>query len=570
MAAWNISIGKTSDGRYEVRLSIPGAFGGKYRFTRTLPPDFSDFATDQPSEERNRTWRRPPTSVKHDELLFCAGDIGTLKEIGARLYDTLFRFDFSGTPKDLTDAFLTARAGASHKDEGLGFAIDLSEVPELSRIPWEALYLADGYEELLLGIDTGTNIVRHLESYSDAGLPPAVQHPIRMLVAVANTDSELEAGTEIGNIERRLGSLPREDERYEIATLERATKADLHRRIVKWRPHIVHFIGHGGFMDEKGVIYLHSGKAEGGRVAVNSTALRDLVRNNPPWLVVLNSCLSGAAATADPFAGVAQNLIRANVPFVVAMQAPISDDAAIRFSEDFYEALAGGDTVATAVTRGRNGIHGLEEESLQPELITPVLYSNGRAERIEILPGGRAERIEILSSATGKRIEILEGEANAGRLSRFLADPRVAGMATLVSMIIGLVGVGAAIFLPSSRESVAASAPTEMTSEGEMSSDASRGAGSPRVVGSAANARGARVRESSAEAELAAARQFLHGDSMRRAVGRGYAVLDGGGGRRSGGAGGRGAGPMSFFAWAAARWLQRNSEAVLPPTSASP
>jgi len=253
----------------------------------------------------------------------------------------------------------------------------------------------------------------------------------------------------------------------------------------------------------------------------------------------------------------------------VAMQAPISDDAAIRFSEDFYQALAGGDTVAKAVTRGRDGIHGLEEESLQPELITPVLYSNGRAERIEILPGGRAERIEILSSATAKRIEILEGKANAGRLSRFLAvidpgRPRVQGMLTLVGVFLAWMA------WQSGPAPVPAPAPPGMTSGGEMSPVASTGAGSPRVAGRAANARGARVHESSTEAEAAAARQFLHGDSMRRAVGRGYAVLDGGGGRRSGGAGGRGAGPMSFFAWAAARWLQRNSEAVLPPTSASP
>ena len=64
------------------------------------------------------------------------------------------------------------------------------------------------------------------------------------------------------------------------------------------------------------------------------------------------------------------------------MQAPISDDAAIRFSQRFYEALAKEETVATAVTRGRNGIRTLEDRSLQSELITPVLYSSGKAERI--------------------------------------------------------------------------------------------------------------------------------------------------------------------------------------------
>lgn len=395
-------------------------------------------------DKATRKWRRSPASVKNDELLFCAGNIDTLKEIGGRLYDSLFRFDFEGKSKDLTDAFLTARAGAPDAGEGLGLAIDLSEAPELSRVPWEALFLADDHEELLLGIDTRTNIVRRLESYSDGGLPPAAELPIRMLVAVANPEGELAAGTEIGNIERRLGSLPRDNERYAVATLERATRAELHRRIVNWKPHIIHFIGHGGFDDDKGVIYLHSGKDSGARDAVDSKTLRNLVHNDPPWLVVLNSCLSGASSGADPFAGAAQNLIRANVPFVVAMQAPISDEAAIRFSEDFYSALAADDTVATAVTRGRAGILALEDEGAQPELITPVLYSNGRA-----------ERISILELAPPKPNPSSPAAAKPGSVwSAIWADVRKSG---ITQITIGVIAIGVAIWLgsPAANDDVA-------------------------------------------------------------------------------------------------------------------
>ena len=423
MAAWNISVSKSSRGRYELRLRIPGAAGGGHRFFRALPPDFSDFKATKPSGGPTRNWRRPPASVGDDDLLFCAGDLDTLKEIGGRLYDSLFRFGPKKNPEDFTNTFLGLRAAAPDKRSGLGFEIDLSEAPELSRIPWEALYLAK--VDLWLGIDAQTNIVRRLQPDIDVPLPFAVRPPIRMLVVVANPDSELKVGAEIGNIQRRLGSLPRENASYDIETLERATRADLRGRIAKWKPHIIHFIGHGGFDDEKGLIYLHSGRDPAARDAIDSETLRDLVRNDPPWLVVLNTCLSGAAAMADPFGGAAQSLIRANVPFVVAMQAPISDEAAIQFSQDFYVALASDDTVAAAVTRGRNGIRTLEDEGLRAELITPVLYSNGKAERISV----RKSWLKLLR--TFWQIDP--------------ADPSTAGMTGIIQVILAAVALVVAV-----------------------------------------------------------------------------------------------------------------------------
>jgi outer membrane protein OmpA-like peptidoglycan-associated protein len=382
MATCHISISRVSPGLYELRVKTPGSLGRGRRLTRALPPDFSDFIAQAPPDRPNRKWRRPPTGSENEDVLFWAGNLETLKEIGGRLYESLFLADPAEAQEDgedFTTALLTARGMAADKS-GVGVEIDLSEAPELSRIPWEALYLAP--QDLLLGIDSRTNVVRRLEFNSP--LPQPIQPPIRMLVAVANPDSALEAGTEIGDIERRLVNLLREDETsYEIAKLPHATRIALQDRIETWKPHIIHFIGHGGF-DEQGLIYLHSETNPGARDAIDSATLRDLVSESPPWLVVLNSCLSGAAAKADPFAGAAQNLIRANVPFVVAMQTSISDDAAIRFSRRFYAALASGEPVATAVTRGRNGIRTLEDESLQAELITPVLYTSGKAEQIAV------------------------------------------------------------------------------------------------------------------------------------------------------------------------------------------
>ena len=60
--------------------------------------------------------------------------------------------------------------------------------------------------------------------------------------------------------------------------------------------------------------------------------------DEPLRLVFLNACKTGTTSVRSgvhPFAGVATALIRERVPAVVAMQFPISDQAAIAFAADF-------------------------------------------------------------------------------------------------------------------------------------------------------------------------------------------------------------------------------------------
>jgi outer membrane protein OmpA-like peptidoglycan-associated protein len=383
LSAWDILVSQTPGGDYEVCVRFPGAPNDGYTFIRKLPPDFSDFFISEGPEGKRRNWRRPLGAASDEDLLFCAADLSTLKDIGARLYDALFHDDTPGAPKGFTDAFLALRETADPEAGGLHLNIDLNKAPALARVPWEALYVAP--KDLFLGIDTNTNIVRILSPDRIGSLPKPIVPPVRLLVIVANPEGDLETGAEIANIEKRLNGLLGEGgSDYQVEILSAATRSRFGDKIEDWKPHIIHFIGHGGFYDEKGLIYLHDERDPLRRDAIDSATLRDLVINDQPWLVVLNSCLGGTAAKVDPFGGAAHNLIRVNVPFVVAMQASVSDEAAIRFSQRFYASLARDNSVASAVTRGRNAIRALGEKSLQAELITPVLYSSGKSDVIDI------------------------------------------------------------------------------------------------------------------------------------------------------------------------------------------
>ncbi len=66
-------------------------------------------------------------------------------------------------------------------------------------------------------------------------------------------------------------------------------------------------------------------------------------------LVVLNACETASGA----WAGLAPTLVRAEIPAVVAMQWPVEDRAATRFSQLFYRALSLGGTIDECVAEGR-------------------------------------------------------------------------------------------------------------------------------------------------------------------------------------------------------------------------
>jgi two-component system phosphate regulon sensor histidine kinase PhoR len=88
-------------------------------------------------------------------------------------------------------------------------------------------------------------------------------------------------------------------------------------------------------------------------------------------LVVLNCCESARINVGERFGNPAMGLMMGgSLPAVVAMQFPISDDAAIRMSEGFYKALANNVPVDDAVKMARRFIR----DKSRIEFGIPVLY----------------------------------------------------------------------------------------------------------------------------------------------------------------------------------------------------
>jgi hypothetical protein len=128
-------------------------------------------------------------------------------------------------------------------------------------------------------------------------------------------------------------------ERFDIKQHWAVRVIDLQSLLLRHKPDIVHFSGHGSKRNE---IILEDNFGIGHRVSVRALSrlfylLRDNIR-----CVLLNACYSKRQATA----------IAKHIECVVGMSGAVGDKAAIKFATAFYQALGYGRDVKTAFDLG--------------------------------------------------------------------------------------------------------------------------------------------------------------------------------------------------------------------------
>jgi hypothetical protein len=352
------------------------------------------------------------------------------REIGTALYRTLF----SGQVGAL---YAESRGRAEGPDRGLRIklrfdpgASGMSWVPVL---PWELIFRPDTEE--FLGSDLLSPIVRYLEVPRSSALP-IFQAPLQILVALASPRGAgaLDMEEERRRLEKALGGRPGE---IELDFLEHATLDGIRTKLRLRRVHALHFMGHGSWnpATAEGSLLLET--LDGDRDLIGGSLLADAIKGTSmPVLVVLNACNTARSAGfegASPFGGAAAALIRKGVPAVVAMQFPISDDAALPFAGALYSRIAAGDPVDTAVTEGRMAIRTSLRESM--EWATPVLFMRTPDGRLFESPSKERKESPILPPATepsrerGPRIgtihakQVSYAEGDIHQNNSFPADP---------------------------------------------------------------------------------------------------------------------------------------------------
>lgn len=288
-------------------------------------------------------------------------DPGPTRELGGRLFEAVFTEDVLSCLRSSIDE-------AQRQEKGLRIRLRLSDSPALANLPWEYLYNPRQRKFVSLSIDTP--IVRYIE-LSERIKPLAVSPPLSVLVLISSpTDyPQLDVEQEWAKLKDAVSEL----EARGSIILERtqdATLSTLQRRLRRGEYHIFHFIGHGGLVDNDGVLVLETPERRG--CVVSGCDLGTLLHDHRSLrMSILNACEGARSSRTDPFSGVAQTLVQQGIPAVIAMQFEISDQAAISLAHEFYGAVADGYPVDAALAEARKAVFA---QGNSVEWGTPVLY----------------------------------------------------------------------------------------------------------------------------------------------------------------------------------------------------
>jgi hypothetical protein len=362
MSDIRVSVTVGSDGRVVVRdltnnalqLGEMVGYGGLDADVITL---FERWLT-----ERDREWRE-------DEI----------RTFGSLLYRCLFTGQAWAKVQSIID-------GARTTDQRVRLELIFPAEPPYSRlaaIPWEYLFRPETTTERGWFLAADPDVV--LSRYIPSGQGETTFEPeaaLRVLVVVSQpADPRLGpvvSDEVVDTIKKTADQLA-----FSVSVLSNPAAWDLYQAVQApdKRPHLVHFMGHGQFDVDRGVASVALSNPQGGTDWVDDRRFAELLTRNgrAPRAVVLHSCEGGKADFAGSYAGLAPQLVRSGVQCVIAMQYPVTNRTAIRFSTSLYTQLAQGIDLDAAVQEARWSTSQLQLPPDPRLLGVPLVYLQNRS-----------------------------------------------------------------------------------------------------------------------------------------------------------------------------------------------
>jgi CHAT domain len=306
----------------------------------------------------------------------------TLTNIGLKLYSTLFPTQkYSGMPVSIREDFSAYYKGALEGKDRLSIILRIDH-DYAQALPWELIH--DG--NYFLGPQNNVSVIRMplaIPGNASKQLPKTIDDKIRIVVILSTPVGQEPLAfarleyEKIKEIWQNQNQLPGKVEMHtissDLAIQDRPTLQNIVTRIDEIRPHIVHYIGHSAFINEKGTLFLSN--PDGSSKAVDEVDFAGQFigeRLANLALVILNSCESGSQVG---FNGIAKRLVERGVPCVVAMQFGIFDHLAPQFASDFYaKFLSSGFSVEDAINNCRQMHYVGNAGPNMIEFAAPVLY----------------------------------------------------------------------------------------------------------------------------------------------------------------------------------------------------
>ncbi|MBR8837738.1 MAG: HEAT repeat domain-containing protein, partial [Stigonema ocellatum SAG 48.90 = DSM 106950] len=286
-----------------------------------------------------------------------------LKRLGNQLYQALF-------PNQINARFHATMAGAQANEDSVRLRL-IFQSPQLAALPWEFLY--DVETNIFLGNNTQTVLSRYIDVPLQKRDIIAANLPLKVLLVISSP-TDLATLDTTGEVTLIQSALKKHIEagKIELDLIQEATVRNINQKLREKAYNIFHFIGHGVFENNKGYIALEDTNKKA-KLLDDEGFANFFLGDRSLGLVMLNSCQGAEVSEHQIFAGIAPNLVRREIPAVVAMQYSIRDTTAKLFADEFYRTLALGYPVDAAMQKTRNAISqevGLDKR----DFATPVLY----------------------------------------------------------------------------------------------------------------------------------------------------------------------------------------------------
>jgi hypothetical protein len=225
----------------------------------------------------------------------------------------------------------------------------------LAGLPWELL----ARNQLRLFTDATRPISRGAQD--KLKVLDAHEWPLRMLLVVGSDEAEVQASTESELIREALVQV---DADVDLLVLSRPTKAALVERLQRFKPHIFHFVGHGGQIPNGGDSFLRLDSEAGSVQWTGAVILHDLQGVDTLRFVFLNACRTMADSQTN-FWTLTDAFLDAGVPAVLGMHTDVTGEEAASFAGAVYRTLAAGKPLDVAVAEGRRHLINIRADALQ-------------------------------------------------------------------------------------------------------------------------------------------------------------------------------------------------------------
>ena len=385
---FNVTIQQKTDEGYPLEAAArKEATDGKKAWSRKaygllqLDPDSADFVSAFEDLVERRTNRE------------------SMVRMGTSLHEALF----SGKNRELRTLFDRCM-GDSQEDVNEGVCLSLTiRARQIAVIPWELLY--DPVRQTFFATSIETPLVRYFDDVSIPVRPGKIEETVQILVVIPDAPPDAPKLNTVEEEQVIRKAIEDMGDGVHIEVLKGNITPDvIYKALIRYSPHIFHFIGHGRFDEGRGYLRL---PAED----LNHDRLSDLLQNSIQMkLVVLNACKGAKVSPHGPFTGLAPQLVKRGIPAVAAMQFAIFDDIAIQFCKILYHSLFKGSTdrgrIDIAITHARNELSVCHHEGRA--FCAPVLFSHSQTGVVFDVPLEKPDLEARRSPKEADRLEALK------------------------------------------------------------------------------------------------------------------------------------------------------------------